>query len=313
MTRLDIGEALGEGFSLVGRRPLDCVIWGIACFLLTGLPSLLLMGWLLPDYLSVMREVAAHPNIMSQGAAPAGPLALAMKVQALQPIIWLGVIAGQAVVYSAIFRAVLRPQERGFFHLELSSAELWVGLVLFVQYVCIWLTMVALAMLAALFWVPAIIAGANRSLAGWEIPVGLIGALAAAAMFFWLCVRFSMGAPLSFAERRFRLFESWRLTQGSGLGLFLLYLAVVLLMAVIAIVLELVLVLIAVSLFGLNLSGAGLQDFLQQPAGRIVAMAAPYLIGFDLVWAIVGGFFMAVIGGAWASAFRQLAPSAAKA
>lgn len=311
MAQLSIGEALGEGFGLIGRRPLDCLAWGLAYFVIAVLPSLLIMGSILPDYIAFMRDFMAHPNTMEGGPFAQPSMAFAMKMQAVQPIIWLGLIAGQAVVYSAIFRAVLRPQEKGFFHLKLSSTELWVGLVLLVQYVCMWLTMVALAIPIVILWVPTMIAGANHSMAGWEVPVGLIGALIAVVAFCWLFIRFSMAAPMSFVEGKFRLFESWGLTKGKALSLFLLYLVIFLLLFVIIIIIEMVFAAVILSLFGMNFGDADFQAFFQQPSDRIIATAAPYVIGFYLLWAIFTGFIFAVVGGCWASAYRQLAPRAA--
>jgi hypothetical protein len=309
MAQLSIGEALSDGFGLIGRRPLDCVAWGIAYFVFAILPSLLMMGWLMPDYVAFMRDAMAHPDAMNGGPFAQPAMALSMKMQALQPIIWLGLILGEAVVFSAIFRAVLRPQESGFFHLRLGATELWVGLVLLVQFICAGLAMAALAVLTVIFWIPTFIAGANHSMVGWEAPVGLIGGLAAAAVFFWLFVRFSMAAPMSFAERQFRLFESWRLTRGKGLSLFLLYLVIFLIALALTIVIEMIFVAVIFSLLGMNFGETDFQEFFRRPANQIITTAAPYIIGFYLLWAIIAGFLMAVTVGSWASAYRQLAPS----
>lgn len=306
MARLSIGDALGDGFGLIGRRPLDCVAWGVAYFVLAFLPAMLIFGWVFPDYMALMRDFAANPDAARgfQGA----PLAMQMKLQAMQPVFLLSTIVGRSVVYSAIFRAVIRPQERGFFHLRLSSAELWVGLVLLVQYVCIWLTMVGLVLLATLFWVPTFVAAAHNSLSGWEIPVGAIGVLAAAAVFIWLVIRFSMAMPMTFAQQQFRLFESWSLTRGKALGLCLLYLVVGVVVMVCIFAIEIVCAILVFTVLGLNLGEASFQAFIRQPPDQLIAAVAPWVLGIGFVWAIIAGFISAVTVGAWASAYRQLAP-----
>lgn len=311
MARLSIGEALSDGFGLISRRPLDCMAWGLAYFVFAGVPSLLLTGWLLPDYLTFFREAMAHPDRVHDTFI-GGSFAREMQLQGLQPLIWLGMLVGQAVAYSAVFRAVLRPQERGFLHLKLSSTELWVGLVLIVQYVCLWLTFMAMIIPVMILWMPTFITAANHTMAGWEAPVGLFGMFVAWAVLIWLCIRFSMAAPMSFAERQFRLFESWRLTRGKAFSLFLLYLVIGLIVMAVALIIEGIIASVALSVLGVNFNIDGLRDFLDQPPERIVSTAGPYVIAIDLVWAVIAGFFMAATVGAWASAYRQLAPAPAQ-
>lgn len=307
MAKLSIGEALSDGFGLIGRRPLDCLVWGLAYFVLAFLPAMAICAWVVPDWLAFMRDAVAHPD----AASPADfgkNLAMQMKFQSLQPLILLATLVGRTVVYCAVFRAIIRPQERGFFHLQLGATELWVGLVILVQYVCAWLVMIALILVGMVFWVPTFISAAHQSLVGWEPVVGIVGLFGAMAVMVWLCVRFSMAAPMTFAERQFRLFESWRLTRGRALSLFLLYFVMVLIMIALVIVIEIVVAVAFVSVVGMNLGQVDVESWLRQPADQIIASAAPFVIGIGLVWALISGFITAVVVGCWASAYRQIAP-----
>jgi len=305
MARLDIGEALGAGFKVIASRPLDCLAWGVTYFLIAVLPTFGLMFWIMPEFL--------HDAVSAASAGAADQMmpqmfASQLKFQALQPLIWIGSLVGRAVVYSAIFRAVLTPGDRGFFGMRLGGAELWVGLVLLVQMILMGLLAFALIMLCMGFWVPTIMAARN-GFAGWEIPVGIVAVIAAAAVFLWLFVRYSMAAPMSFAERQFRLFESWKLTRGHGWGLFGLYLVAALATWLVAAVIEGVIFGVAIA----ALVGSGQMQGLFNTMGAAADPTAfmqtfmPYIMGFAAVASIFGGYFMAMLAGPWAKAYQQLA------
>jgi hypothetical protein len=302
MASLDIGEALGAGFRLVSRRPLDCLVWGVTYFLFAFLPVALVFTLIMPH---------AFEGFAAASAAGRAPTVQDMRslmgIQAVQPVIWIGSIAGRALVYSAVFRAVMTPEDRGFFGLKFSSAELWVGLVLLVQMICMFLVIMGLGFVSIIFWVPTFMAGAHRAFAGWEVPVGLVSVLAAGVVFIWLFVRFSMAAPMSFMERQFRLFESWGVTRGHGWGLFAIYLVTSIIVACIALVVEGVIVGVGVAIF----FGGGFHNMFDPAAlmGRpdqLFRTLMPIWLGLGALGTVVGGYFMALMLAPWAKACQQL-------
>ena len=81
MAGFSIGEAVGEGFGLIKRRPLSVFIWG----LLTVLPAAAAMGFMLPmmeAFTGSMVEAAAEGEAAS-GAMPDSMMASMMQMQAI--------------------------------------------------------------------------------------------------------------------------------------------------------------------------------------------------------------------------------------
>ena len=304
MARLDIGEALGEGFRLVGRRPLDAMVWGVVYFVFAAIPAFALFYWLAGDWADLMRQATASPDM----ANPAKMMAEQMRLQAVQPLMFLGSLVGRSLVFAAVFRAVLTPRDRGFCYLRFGKTELWLGLVLLVQWVCMFLLLIVLLIPLMIFWVPTFISGAQHSFAGWEVPVGLIGCVLAFAVYIWLFVRFSMAAPMTFAARQFRLFESWTMTRGHGLGLFGLYLVVAVVACVIGLIVEIVIFGIGFAvLASTGLDSTGIEAFFRHPPRELFVTVAPYALGIGLVLSAFWGMYLTLFLAPWARAYAQLA------
>jgi hypothetical protein len=304
MARLDIGEALGEGFRLVGRRPLDVMVWGLAYFLFGILPMIAIFWWMSGSFIEWARYVDSHPGMTD----PSQMFAQQMKLQAMQPVMFLGGLVGRTLLCAAVLRAVLTPEDRGFFSLKLSKTELWLALVLLVQGVCIFLAVFGLMIPVMIFWVPTFIAASQHSFGGWEIPLGALAALAALVVFFWLLIRFSMAAPMTFAARQFRLFESWKLTRGHTVGLFALYLVNAIIVGCIGMVVEVVIAVIVFAILaGMGVDAASWQDFFHRDPQAVIAAIAPWAIGAGLIFSVVGGVLAALMLAPWARAYAQLA------
>jgi hypothetical protein len=298
MATINFGEAFTEGFRQIGRRPHEVAAWGFVYFLCAFLPSLLLMAWMLPDMADAFRSAATNP-------APSPQMMASMiKMQALQPLMLLGSLVGYSLVYAAIFRAVLRPEEKGFLHLRLSSSEAWLGLVMVVQYVCTVLVMTCLMMVGVAFWIPAIIAGIHHNFSGWEVLPGLLAMLAAFVVLLWLVVRFSMALPMTFATGHFKLFESWTLTRGHSLTLFALALALGVMVVVVMLVLELILGAAVIAAFGLHVDAV--KTLFSQPPQTIMQTLAPMFLVVGAILSVFGGFAMTIVAAPWARVYEQL-------
>src|SRR5262249_34743779 len=138
-------------------------------------------------------------------------------------------------VLGAVYRAALYPEDRRFLHLRFSMREVWLGLVLMVLVVMFFIgffvamipTMVVTAIAAA--------AGHNSGASALLVFAAMFGLF---AVVIWLALRFSLATPMSFAEKNFRVFESWAVTAGHAGKMFGVGLALV----VIVWILELILV-----------------------------------------------------------------------
>ena len=128
----------------------------------------------------------------------------------------------------------------------------------------------------------------------------------------WVLLRLSMAQLISFDEREFRLFESWKLTRGHAWSLFLL----ALLLIVIAIAAELLFsAVLAVAAMASGVENMFTHDaieaFMRQPPATLLRTVAPYLAVFGLVLAFLLGVTQAVFLAPWAAAYQMLKGEAA--
>lgn len=217
MTQLSVRQAAGAGFRLIGREPLAVLGWA-ALYLVLAAAAAALLGATFGNFFVVLAQAGdAEPAFSDM-------LALQMQMMATQSLFMLGALGLQTVMMGAVFRAVLQPEERRWAYLRLSSQELWLAIVYFVLSFGIG---VAAGML--LFPVAALAAflgiAFRDSLGAWGMAmVGIPGLIALIAVTVWLMLRLCLAYPMSFAERNFRLFESWAATRGHAGRLFLVFL-----------------------------------------------------------------------------------------
>jgi hypothetical protein len=266
-------KALGAGFLLIRRNPGAFFVWAGVYFVVGILPSGATWARLAP-------AMAAHqgdPQAIAAAMSGVGPLA---------PLLWILGFVLISVMYGAVYRAVLEPEDRRFFYLRLSMRELWLGL-----------TILALAVVFALgIAVLAVVLTIVGRTAPWYVTI--IAVLAAVVGVVWLLTRFSLASPMAFAERRFIFAESWSLTEGHALKLFGVALALV----VILILIELVLI-VPIAL-GLGLSGA-LQRTQDDPSAAM-GLAGPWLAAGAVLLSLFGSLVYSILGAPWASIYQQL-------
>jgi hypothetical protein len=224
MGDFSVGDAIGSGFRLVGRAPLAVLAWAAVYLALVLAPTLALVRFGMPAIIAAVEQTQAH----SGAPDPAGMMALQSGFMVWQPAVWLLSIVCVTVVMGAMFRAVLQPQEGRFGYLRLSRQELWLGLTYLVL-------MVMAVIMAFLLMLPMVISGAilaamagnGSSGAGGALLLALLG-LGGFGAIIWVLLRLSLALPMSFAQGRFLLYESWDLTRGHALKIFLVYLVLVL-------------------------------------------------------------------------------------
>ena len=304
MASIPVGEAAFEGFRVVARNPLAVLMWGLALFVLAVLPFLGAFSLLASSFGDLLRQAAEDAEPSFEEA-----MRLQFQMMALNPLLMIPSLISRVVLTCAIFRAVLRPEDNRFFYLRLSVTELLVGAVF-----------LALMMVFFALFFAAILLGVGVTLTTWAVSeaagvgvaiilvVGLLGGV------IWLALRLSMAMPMTFAERRFRFFESWELTRGHVLSLLLLGLLTV----VIVWLLEMVLVMLffaAVLPFaaGGAFNEGAITAFFSRPMGEWMADLAPWLLIGGLVFSVIGAVFYTVITAPWAAAYRALATPAADA
>ena len=143
--------------------------------------------------------------------------------------------------------------------------------------------------------------------------VAVLGAICAGV---WISLRLSLAGPMTFAERQFRLFESWTLTRGHvkellGLGGLLLVIRQGLPILILAAGLPLRRLLVATSVGFVDFGRVGSAPFGGQvDAGALLAAVTPVVLIAILIVMLAVGALQAVFLAPWAVAYRELSRNA---
>jgi len=286
-------DAVFEGFRVVRRQPLALVFWALfyaaimaAAFAMIG-PSLI--GF-----------VTATEQLEQSGATPTmedfAPLFQMMGL--LFAVLLPASLITSAMMHAAIARSVLRPGESAFGYLRLGMDEvrvLVVSVVLFVVF------MVLMAVSSGLIGVAVGMTVAAEAPALWLLVVLLV--LATIALFAWLFVRLSLAIPITMAERRIAIFDSFGFTKGRfwpllGMALLAWFLSMVvgLLGSLVAMPLELA-------------TGGGIKalEGLEDESLQVILQSAwPAIGAWILINAVMSALQVAVVYAPFAAAYRDI-------
>jgi hypothetical protein len=190
-----------EGFRLTRRAPKALLVWALAYAVFFTLFFLVAA----PHLVTVMSLVTALEGNANPSIEEIQPLMQAYGAM----FAWgmpLAILFG-AVLNTAIARSVIRPEEKQFGYLRVGKAELRV---LAVNLIVAVITGLAAMLVFAVVSVIAAIAITVPAL--WLVVVLL--SLAGLALIIWLTVRLSLAVPITFAEGRIAVKESFAMTRG---------------------------------------------------------------------------------------------------
>ncbi|HST91707.1 MAG TPA: hypothetical protein VLJ13_05865 [Brevundimonas sp.] len=302
MARFSIGMAIGDGFSLIRRRPLAVFVWGLLMFA----PIIGSFALLFP----AMGEMIAQMPAPGEAEAYAGPpdqmMAKMMQIQLGSMLINIGMMLVMVVVYAAIFRAILRPGDGSAFSLRLSMDELRTGVVGLAIGVGLYAAMLLLVLICAVVGFAVWTAG------GTVLFTVVVGALVIAAMVA-ACIglaRVSLIPPATLLYRDFAFSQGWRLAQGQTLRLF----AMLVLIFLMILLVETVLLIGGVTAFAATLPAGEFEWTRAGPDFNPFAAVSAW-VGRNWYWSVLGGLVGAFLYGVlmtlaiapFASACRQLA------
>jgi hypothetical protein len=318
MADFDVTDAAFAGFGVLRRHPLAAVAWAALSAGFIAVVLALFGGVLVSAITGMAAVIGQAAQAREAGQAGAGMAARQLPVImsaigslfGVVLVVWLGAIVISAVVTAAVFRAVLEPEKSAYAYLRLGTTELWLMLQAFVQALLLGIAQMLMSIPITVISLLAM----GSSMAGQSpnpvvLMVTLIGRLAVYGISIWLYLRLSMAAPMTFADRRFRLFESWALTRGQDFRL--LGVGVLVFVVVVAIYMLLMVVLVAggfASLAGL-FAGAQLKPEYQHLSTEgWIGLLTP-LVGLALGLFAVGALLLMPITLApWARVYQRLSP-----
>lgn len=284
-------DAAFEGFRVVRQRPMALIYWALF-YMLLMVAVLTLVGGSLIRLMGMAEELEASGATSPEAFMPV----LASYAAILAVVLPLSLVAS-AVIYAAVSRAVLRPAENAFGYLRLGMDEVRV---LVVSIVLALLFMVLTVVLSGVIGAVIGFTVAAETPALWLAVVLLV--LAAVGLCVWLAVRLSLAIPITMAERRIAIFDSFAVTKRRFWPL--------LGMAVLAGVLGMVVGLLG-SLVGMpiQLATGGLEGLsgLEGESLPVILQAAwPAIVAWILINAIMSALQVAVIYAPFSAAYRDI-------
>jgi len=304
MAQIAVGAAIGAGFGLIRRRPLTVLAWGA----LRAIVLALVIALLAPLYLAMFGAFAQAAQAGSN--TPPNMSAIAPQMMAtsgLAQLLNLGQLLLSAVIYCAVFRAVLHPERSNYAYMRLGGPELFLVVMIFAAAI---VTVIGLLLvILPVSIIVALIAAASHGGAAAIVVVLPLLMLVVFVAIVYVALRFALVGPMMVDDGKFHLTESWRLTRGRVGSLLFVALGIF----GVALAIEMIL---GVLIIGLGIAALGeiaggllnLPAFLQQPPQAILSRLAPLLGAYCLLAIPISGCLVAIFGAPWAKAYSDLKP-----
>jgi len=284
-------DAAFEGFRVVRRHPVALIFWSL--FYVAAVAVLLaLVGS------SLLGLAAAAEQLKASGStSPDDFIPLLRGYSALLPIVMPVSLIASAIIYAAVSRSVLRPAENALGYIRLGMDEfrvLVVSIVLFLVFMALMFVVSGIISLAI-----GMTAAANAP-ALWLVVVLLV--CAAIALFIWLAVRLSLAIPITMAEGRIAIFDSFAFTKGQFWPLF----GMAILAGVLSIVVSMLGGLVALPI---ELATGGLKRVVEldgESLPVILQAAWPAIVASIVINAVISALQVAVLYAPFSAAYRDI-------
>lgn len=293
MATFNIEDAAFTGVGLLVKRPLAAIAWSLVWALLVAVVATPFAGSL-AAYLTVIARTGGRP-------ATADILPIAPQLGAFALLMGLAGLVVGAVVSCAVYRAVLEPENSEFAYLRLGDQEIRVMVVNFIRGLILFGINLVLSITVAMLLVVANAAGPAMTSV-----VRVAGEAIVLCVLFWVQLRLSLAGPMTYWERRFRLFESWTLTR--NLSWRLVAVGVILFVIGGVVYLGVVTLGIAGSLTLWNSAPrpADIQSLLSQSPSQWVVPLAPFIALIAFMVLIAGSLLTPIGLAPWPYIYRTL-------
>lgn len=291
-------DAVFEGFRVVRRRPMTLVWWSLFYMVVMALAMAVIGG-------SLIRLVNAAEALETAGTpSPEDFMPILQLYMGIFAVVLPVSLAAGAVIYAAVSRAVLRPEESRFGYLRLGMDEVRVLVVTLV------LGLGFIALSGVMFMLVGIVGGLAASLeAPWLWLVAVLLGLAVVAALIWLAVRLSLAVPITVGERRIAILDSFRLTRGRFWPL----LGMAILAGVLSLVVGLLGSLVLTPLQFMTGGMTRLQDLEGAALAEILQTAWPMIAVWIVSNAILSALQVAVVYAPFSAAYRAIKGSGGEA
>jgi hypothetical protein len=294
MSEISVGSAIGAGFSLIGRKPLTVLAWGLVR---VGFVALLAAIYA-PAMLGMFSAMASFgptppPDAFSQAILPH-----LLVMQGAGALAQIGGLLVGAITFCAVARAVVRPGAGAFAYLRLGAPELFLALLLFGAGFALFFAIVILAVPVG---IGAVMLFASHQYAAMAALIAL-AVIVLILVLFYVALRFAFVVPMMVDDGQFHLFDAWTLSKGRVGSLIVIAIAAETLLGGLSF--GLFLAAIGVAAGGL----AGLPTLFQQNPAPILARLMPWAIAYGVLLIPVQGCGLAIFVAPWAQAYRDIAP-----
>lgn len=261
------------GFRFVREHPRAALTWAVVALVFQFGIGALMVALGGPQLMQLQAMRGRQP------ADPTAALGLLAHLLPLYALLLVFALVFYPVLYAAMNRAVLRPQESRSAYFRLSGDEVrQLLLLLLIAAVVIGGGIVA-------FIIGGIVSIGLRSAAPWA---SFIVVLLICAGWIYVWVRLSLASPLTFASGRVDLFGSWELTRGRFwplFGTYVLVAALTLVVAILVLVIGAVIALITGGGFnGGAMFRADSSSFATYFAPARIVMMAVWGAAMGLIW-----------------------------